>query len=95
MLPPTVHKTCPPQDLVFVTLKTHTQAAAASDIADLLSGGGSAVFVNNGIPWWWTYGVNGDAGQSLPRLDPEGALWQQVQPQRVMGCVAFSAKCGG
>lgn len=81
----------PPQDLVFVTLKTHTQAAAASDIADLLSGGGSAVFVNNGIPWWWTYGVNGDAGQSLPRLDPEGALWQQVQPQRVMGCVAFSA----
>lgn len=88
----------PPQDLVVVTLKAHSQAAAAADMAYLLSGGGSAVFVNNGIPWWWAYeahangdGGDGDTGHSLPLLDPEGALWRQVQPQRVIGCVAYSA----
>ena len=83
----------PAQDLVLVTLKAHTQGAAAADIAHLLSGGGSAVFVNNGIPWWWTYGVeSGDSAvESLPLLDPDGTLWRQVQPQRVIGCVAYSA----
>ena len=82
----------PAQDLVLVTLKAHTQSAAAADVAHLLSGGGSAVFVNNGIPWWWAYQNSaGNEGETLPLLDPEGALWQHVQPQRVIGCVAFSA----
>ncbi len=81
----------PSQDLVLVTLKAHTQAAAAADIAHLLKGGGSAVFVNNGIPWWWTHGATDSEGQSLPLLDPDGALWRLVKPQRVIGCVAYSA----
>ncbi len=81
----------PPQDLVLVTLKAHSQSAAAADIASLLSGGGCAVFVNNGIPWWWTHGTQGEAGHRLPLLDPEGALWDQVQAQQVIGCVAYSA----
>lgn len=83
----------PAQDLVLVTLKAHTQSAAAGDIAHLLTKGGSAVFVNNGIPWWWTFHANGQAGagESLPLLDPDAALWRQVRPERVMGCVAFSA----
>ncbi len=80
-----------PQDLVLVTLKAHSQAAAAADIAYLLSGGGSAVFINNGIPWWWSFGLTGEAPHSMPLLDPEGTLWRVVQPQRVIGCVAFSA----
>ncbi|MFM2240195.1 MAG: hypothetical protein RJA69_1569, partial [Pseudomonadota bacterium] len=36
-------------------------------------------------------GSAGDAGHRLPLLDPEGALWRLVQPQRVIGCVAYSA----
>lgn len=79
----------PAQDLVLVCLKAHTQAAAAADIAHLLAGGGTAVFVNNGIPWWWPQGT--PACQPLPLLDPDGALWTRVQPQRVIGCVAYSA----
>lgn len=83
----------PAQDLVLVTLKAHAQASAARDIAPLLSEGGSAVFINNGIPWWWNHGLPGGEGQgdSLPLLDPEGDLWRWVQPQRVVGCVAYSA----
>lgn len=81
----------PPQDVVLVTLKAHAQPAAAPGIAALLGRSGTAVFVNNGIPWWWTYRGDAPAAGPLPLLDPEGALWTQVRPERVIGCVVYSA----
>lgn len=81
----------PPQDIVFVTLKAHSQSAAAHDIATLLSDGGVAVFVNNGIPWWWNYSGATSTLHSLPLLDPEAELWRCVDPARVLGCVVYSA----
>lgn len=83
--------TMPPQDLVFVTLKAHALPAAASAIACLLGSRGSAVFVNNGIPWWWHHHGHANPGESLPLLDPNGALWNTVTPQRAIGCVVYSA----
>jgi len=83
--------TLPPQDLVFVTLKAHALPAAASAIASLLGPQGSAVFVNNGIPWWWRYHGPTRPGEPLPLLDPSGALWTTVTPQRAIGCVVYSA----
>jgi 2-dehydropantoate 2-reductase len=80
-----------PQDVVFVTLKAHSQAAAASDIAALLGPGGTAVFASNGIPWWWTHRGLEHPGSPLPLLDPDAALWEHVTPQRAMGCVVYSA----
>src|ERR1041385_1929407 len=43
----------PPQDLVIVTLKAHAVPAAADAIARLLGPLGCALFLLNGIPWWW------------------------------------------
>jgi 2-dehydropantoate 2-reductase len=83
--------TLPPQDLVLVTLKAHALPAAAPDIAALLGPGGCAVFVNNGIPWWWPHHGTHQPDQPLPLLDPSGALWSTVTPQRAMGCVVYSA----
>lgn len=83
--------TLPPQDLVFVTLKAHALHASASAIAGLLGSEGSAVFVNNGIPWWWHHQGHANPGASLPLLDPDGALWNTVTPQRAIGCVVYSA----
>jgi 2-dehydropantoate 2-reductase len=83
--------TLPPQDLVFVTLKAHALPAAAPDIAAMLGPGGCAVFVNNGIPWWWHHHGTHMPGESLPLLDPTGALWSTVTPQRSLGCVVYSA----
>ncbi|MNK29818.1 2-dehydropantoate 2-reductase [compost metagenome] len=81
-----------PQDLVFVALKSHAQPAAARDIAALLGPDGAAVFVNNGIPWWWTYhGEAAPDARPLPLLDPQAALWNSVGPARAMGCVVYSA----
>lgn len=82
--------TLPPQDIVLVALKAHTVPAAAAAISGLLAPDGFAVFLLNGVPWWWSHGVGGD-GASLPLLDPEGALWNKVRPGRAVGCVVHSS----
>lgn len=81
--------TLSPQDLVLVTLKAHAVPGAATAIARLLAPQGCAVFLLNGIPWWWRHGLPGQSG-TLPLLDPEGALWREVGPQRALGCVVHS-----
>lgn len=81
--------TLPPQDLVLVTLKAHAVPAAASAIARLLAPQGCAAFLFNGIPWWWRHGLPGQPA-TLPLLDPEGALWREVAPQRALGGVVHS-----
>ncbi|NML44664.1 2-dehydropantoate 2-reductase [Ramlibacter sp. G-1-2-2] len=81
----------PAQDVVFVSMKAQSQPAAARDIAGLLAPTGVTVFVNNGIPWWWTYRGAEAPGTPLPLLDPLAALWTHVGPQRALGCVIYSA----
>src|SRR5438128_7971786 len=45
--------TLPKQDLVIVSLKAHTLPAAAGEIERLLAPEGCAVFMLNGLTWWW------------------------------------------
>jgi 2-dehydropantoate 2-reductase len=78
-----------PQDVVIIALKAHSQIAAASDIARLLGPSGVALFGMNGIPWWWRYGRD-DAGP-LETVDPGGALWRTVGPERALGAVVNSS----
>jgi 2-dehydropantoate 2-reductase len=80
----------PPQDLVVVTLKAHALPAEAARLKHLLAPEAPALFVVNGIPWWWNYGLPGRTGP-LPLLDPDRALWTTLGPQRVLGCVVYSA----
>src|SRR6476661_5011818 len=78
-----------PQDLVLVTLKTVSLTPCAPAIARLLAPGGAALFLANGIPWWWRYGRDAEPA-TLPLLDPEGALWRDVRPDRSLGGVIYS-----
>jgi len=78
--------TLPPQDVVLVTLKAHAVPGAAAAIARLIAPAGCAVFLLNGIQWWWRHGMKG-VGGTLPLLDPDGALWREVKPERTLGCV--------
>ena len=81
--------TLPPQDVVLVTVKAHALPAAAPAIGKLLAPDGVAVFLTNGIPWWYQHGRKGASG-TLPLLDPDGALWREVKPERTLGCVVLS-----
>jgi 2-dehydropantoate 2-reductase len=78
----------PPQDIVFVTLKACALPANAAAIASLLKPGGHAVFVTNGITWWWKHGLSEPS--HLPLLDPDRTLWDILTPQRVLGCVVYA-----
>jgi 2-dehydropantoate 2-reductase len=79
----------PPQDLVAVTLKATALPGAAESIARLLAPHGCAIFLNNGIPWWWPHGLKGASG-TLPLIDPESKLRTHLRPERALGCVVYS-----
>ena len=78
----------PPQDIAVVTLKAHALPALAPTLERLLAPDGCAVFMLNGIPWWWRQGRPGTEG-ALPLLDPDGALWEKLR-KKALGCVVYS-----
>ena len=82
-------ETLPQQDMVIVSLKAPALPAAAAAIHRLLKKDGVALFVINGIPWWWRYGLPGKQAP-LELLDPAGALWTLLR-ERSLGCVCHSS----
>ncbi|CAM3949290.1 ketopantoate reductase family protein [Bordetella muralis] len=82
--------TLPPQDIVLVALKAASVPAQADALRQLLTPDGVVAFLSNGIPWWWNYGWNKGDG-ALPLLDPDGALWNRLGPERALGTVIYSA----
>ncbi len=80
--------TLPPQDVVFVTLKATATPAHADNLSRLVHPSGAAVFIANGIPWWWRH-ATADPGPMLP-VDPDGALWRRFGPERAIGGVVYS-----
>ena len=82
-------ETLPLQDMVIVSLKAPALPDAAKSIAGLLKKDGVALFVLNGIPWWWRYGLP-EKQAPLRLLDPQGTLWQLLR-QRSLGCVCYSS----
>lgn len=82
----------PPQDFVIVTLKAHSVPKIVPQIAALLTPGGAVVTAVNGIPWWYFYGLEGPhENKRLRSVDPDDQQWQQLQPQRAIGCVVYPA----
>lgn len=81
-----------PQDIVVVTTKAHSLASVAKAIGPLLEADTPVVFAQNGIPWWYGHGFSapGFPGGPLARLDPDGAIWNGVGPERAIGCAINS-----
>jgi 2-dehydropantoate 2-reductase len=77
------------QDIVFVTLKAPALPAAAASISRLLKPGGCAVFITNGVPWWWQFGER-ENPQAMSLVDPHSTIWNEVGPQRAIGCLVYS-----
>jgi 2-dehydropantoate 2-reductase len=80
----------PPQELLIVALKAFSLPAIASQLRRLLAPGAAALFLLNGIPWWWNHGLKGRAG-ALPLLDPDGALWRELGPEHALGAVVHAS----
>ncbi len=82
----------PPQDYVIVTLKAHSVPAIVPQINALLGSEGAVVTAVNGIPWWYFYGIEGPLqNKRLHTVDPDDQQWQQLRPERAIGCVVYPA----
>ena len=80
------------QDAVLVTVKAPALPSVAATIAPLLGPATSVAFVMNGIPWWYFHAHGGALeGRQLPLLDPDGALWRVVGPERAIGGIFWPA----
>jgi 2-dehydropantoate 2-reductase len=80
------------QDYVVLALKAHSLAPALDQIAPLLGEHTAVVTMQNGVPWWYFHGVGGPLeGTRLSAVDPGGAIWQRIGPERVIGSVVYPA----
>jgi 2-dehydropantoate 2-reductase len=79
-----------PQDYVIVTLKAHSVSPIVEQMRPLLGPDTAVVTAQNGVLWWYFYGVPGPlAGQRLEIADPGGHIWDTLGPERAIGCVVY------
>jgi len=80
------------QDYVILAVKAHSVMPALDAILPLLGPESAVVTAQNGVPWWYFYGVDGPlANHRLESVDPGGKIWDSIGPQRVIGCVVYPA----
>jgi ketopantoate reductase len=80
------------QDLVVLAVKAHSLAQVATDIPSLLAPETVVMPVQNGIPWWY-FEKHGGAleGTRLLSLDPDGALADAIDVDRIVSCIVYPA----
>ena len=80
------------QDYVILALKAHSVAGALDEIAPLLGEKTGVVTMQNGVPWWYFYSLDGPLdGARMASVDPGGLIWDRLGPQRVIGAVIYPA----
>lgn len=76
-----------PQDVVLVAVKAHALVAALPALAPLLGPHTVVVPMVNGVPWWYAYRAGDLPFTHLDSVDPGGAVWQAIGPERAVGCI--------
>ena len=80
------------QDAVIVTLKAHQAPGAVEAMRPLLGPGTAVVTAMNGVPWWYFHGLGaGVRPGPVEAVDPGGAQWFGLGPERAIGCVVYPA----
>lgn len=80
-----------PQDVVFVTLKTHQYLESLESILPLLGPGTALIPPTTGAPYWFFHKLAGPfEGSRLKRMDPGGQQWAMFGPERALGCAYWA-----
>lgn len=81
-----------PQDYVIVALKAHQAWEVAERMAPLLGPQTAVVTAQNGVPWWYFYGLEGQfANLRIESVDPDDRQWDAIGPERAIGCTVYPA----
>ena len=80
------------QDLVLLGVKAHQIEPIADKLMPMLADDGVILTLQNGIPWWYFQKLGGDYQDRIVRtVDPEGKIAAAIDPDRIIGCIAFPA----
>ena len=81
-----------PQDFIILTLKAHALTSVVEALQPLVGPHTAILFAQNGIPWWYFYKSGGPFdGHRLQSVDPGGAIWNRIGPERALGSVVWQA----
>lgn len=81
-----------PQDYVIVALKAHQAWESADKLAPLLGPNTAVVTMQNGVPWWYFYGVDSQYRDlQLQSVDPDSRQWRLIGPKRAIGATVYPA----
>src|ERR687889_627204 len=80
-----------PVDFIFLGLKANSYANAGPLLEPLMHDETAVVAGQNGIPWWYFHGLEGEyAGRRIEAVDPGGAVSRVIPPERAIGCVVYA-----
>ena len=80
------------QDLVIVTVKSYSLRDIVDQMKELLGPETPIIYAQNGIPWWYFYGLDKPSKERrIKSLDPGGRLWDELGVHRAIGGVVYSA----
>ncbi len=79
-------------DVVLLSLKAHQIAAVVDDLPAIVGPETCLVTLQNGIPWWYFQRLHSPyAGRVVETVDPGGILFNAIDPDRIIGCIAYPA----
>lgn len=79
-------------DIVLLAVKAHQIRMLAPALGKILDPGTSLLTLQNGIPWWYFQGCEGErSGTTLRSLDPDGAIADAVHAENIIGTVVYPA----
>ena len=77
-----------PQDVIVATVKGYAVGEIAPRLGPMIGGDTLIVTAQNGLPWWYFYGLAGpEGGKPFETVDPGGIAWKALGPERAIGCV--------
>lgn len=81
-----------PQDLVILGIKAHQIEPVVGEIRTLFGPDTMVLTTQNGIPWWYFQRHGGEYdGHVIKSVDPSGAIAAGIEPERIIGCIAYPA----
>ena len=83
-----------PQDYVILAIQAHTIPIILDDLIPLLGPDTAVVPAVNGLPWWYFHKAQTGTAldeKPLQAVDPGGRVWNEIGPQRAIGCVVYPA----
>jgi 2-dehydropantoate 2-reductase len=80
-----------PQDILIIAVKSPALPALAPTLAPLLAADTVVLPAMNGVPWWFSAGIEALGARPLESVDPGGVIAAALPVAHVVGCVVHAA----